>query len=62
MVVAIKDSNDIENYRPFKKNSLIQLLLNAPQKEKRIDLIMVRKIDGIQIILVNDQGVRRGSD
>lgn len=53
-VLTALDSNTIESSRPFEKASLLQLLLKAPRNEKRIDSLMVRKIDGIQIIIVNE--------
>lgn len=48
------DSNYIEAYKRLEKKSFVKLLLNAPNKDRRINSTMIRKIKNIEVLLVKD--------
>lgn len=48
------DSNYIEAYKRLEKKSLVNLLLNAPNNDRRIDSTMIRKIENIKVLQVKD--------
>ena len=55
------DSNYIETYKRMESSDIVTQLLNSPNKERRIDSMLVRKLRDIEIILVEEPRSTEGA-